>query len=190
MGGWFQTYANKSATARFGRLAVGKISLESRVYPYELFSIPPPMTVPSRNAGDAPVPSLEDLRALALAKFGKNACNFQLEFAHALLEGKKHVLLQAGCGMGKTLGFWIPLLAKPTGLLIVVSPLTLLGDQHVNELSRAGIAAINVDADTITELPRVFEVKTLITVPYLTLRTRRTSSMGCTVLWLLVPNNL
>ncbi|KAF9648222.1 hypothetical protein BDM02DRAFT_3075350, partial [Thelephora ganbajun] len=69
-------------------------------------------------------------------------CNFQLEFEQALLKGKKHVLLQAGCGMGKTLGFWIPLLARPSGVLIVVSPLTLLGDQHADDLCKVGIRAI------------------------------------------------
>ena len=122
------------------------------------------MTVPLRIAGDASVPSLDALRALALERFGKNACNFQLEFAQALLEGKKHVLLQAGCGMGKTLGFWIPLLARPSGVLIVVSPLTLLGDQHADGLCKIGIRAINIDADTIAEMPRVFEVKIIVTV--------------------------
>lgn len=122
------------------------------------------MSVPSRDAGDASVPSLEDLRALALERFGKNACDFQLEFAQALLEGKRHVLLQAGCGMGKTLGFWIPLLARPSGILIVVSPLTLLGDQHADDLSRAGIRAINIDVNTIAETPRVFEVKIIVTI--------------------------
>ena len=111
-------------------------------------------------AGETSVPSLEALRTMAFEKFGKNACNFQLEFAQALLEGKKHVLLQAGCGMGKTLGFWIPLLARPSGILIVVSPLTLLGDQHAADLKNAGIRAINVDTDTISEMPNLFEVKT------------------------------
>jgi len=121
------------------------------------------MTVPSRIAGDASVPSLEELRALTRKTFGKTPCNFQLEFAQALLEGKKHVLLQAGCGMGKTLGFWIPLLANPSGLLVVVSPLTLLGDQHAKDLCEVGINAINVDADTIAEKPRIFEVNIFIT---------------------------
>ncbi|KAF9647074.1 hypothetical protein BDM02DRAFT_3251466 [Thelephora ganbajun] len=88
------------------------------------------MPVPSRIADVPPVPSLADLRELTLTRFHRNACNFQLEFAQAVLEGKKHVLLQAGCGMGKTLGFWIPLLAWTSGSLIVVTPLTLLGDQH------------------------------------------------------------
>ena len=119
------------------------------------------MTVPSRIAEVPSVPSLEALRVLTLKRFGKNACNFQLEFAKALLEGEKHVLLQAGCGMGKTLGFWIPLLVNLSGILIIVSPLTLLGDQHVDDLLRVKINAVNIDADTIAERPRVFEVKSL-----------------------------
>ena len=140
------------------------------------------MTVPSRIVGDASVPSLDDLRTLTLKKFGKNACNFQLEFAQALLEGKKHILLQAGCGMGKTLGFWIPLLAKPSGILIIVSPLTLLGNQHAADLCEVGIRAINIDADAIAETPRVFEVKCFSPTSSLTLRTSRISSTGRTAL--------
>ena len=139
------------------------------------------MTVPLRIAGETSVPSLEELRTLAFEKFNKKACNFQLEFAQALLEGKKHVLLQAGCGMGKTLGFWIPLLARPSGILIVVSPLTLLGDQHAADLEKAGIRAINVDADTIAEMPRVFEVKYFESTAYSALSTYRTSRMAHTV---------
>lgn len=140
------------------------------------------MTVPSRIAEDPPVPSLEALRALTLKRFGKNACNFQLEFAQALLEGKKHVLLQAGCGMGKTLGFWIPLLANPTGLLVVVSPLTLLGDQHANDLKKVGIKAVNVDADTIIERLGIFEVRIFVTATPLALRACRKSNTGPTAL--------
>ena len=117
---------------------------------------------PTRIVGDTSVPSLETLRALTIARFGKNPCNFQLEFARTLLEGRKHALLQAGCGMGKTLGFWIPLLARPFGILIVVSPLTLLGDQHVEDLRKVGIRAVNINADTISEMSHVFEVKVLI----------------------------
>ena len=116
------------------------------------------MSVPSRIADDISVPSLAALRELTLSKFDRNACDFQLEFAQAILEGKKHVLLQAGCGMGKTLGFWVPLLARTSGYLIVVTHLTLLGDQHVENLTKAGIKAINVDADTVSSSPHVFEV--------------------------------
>ena len=116
------------------------------------------MSVPPRIADDTSVPSLAGLRELTLSKFHRNACNFQLEFARAVLEGKKHVLLQVGCGMGKTLGFWVPLLARTSGFLIVVTPLTLLGDQHVKDLTKASISAINIDADTISSCQHVFEV--------------------------------
>lgn len=116
------------------------------------------MSVPSRIADDPSVPSLAALHELTLSTFHRNPCNFQLEFAQAVLEGKKHVLLQAGCGMGKTLGFWIPLLARTSGFLIVVTPLTLLGDQHVEDLTKAGIDAINVDADMVSSCPHIFEV--------------------------------
>jgi len=120
------------------------------------------MPDPSRIADDPPVPSLAVLRELTLSTFHRNACNFQLEFAQAVLKGKSHVLLQAGCGMGKTLGFWIPLLARTSGILIVVTPLTLLGDQHVENLAEAGIKAINVDADTLASCSNVFEVTIFI----------------------------
>jgi len=122
------------------------------------------MSAPSRIADDPSVPSLATLRELTLSKFHRNACNFQLEFARAVLEGKKHVLLQAGCGIGKTLGFWIPLLVRTSGFLIIVTPLTLLGDQHVENLTKAGITAINIDADTVSTCPHVFEVTDLILI--------------------------
>jgi len=139
------------------------------------------MSVPPRIADDASVPSLADLRELTHSKFHRNPCNFQLEFAQAILEGKKHVLLQAGCGMGKTLCFWIPLLARKSGSLIVVTPLTLLGDQRVNNLTEAGIRAINIDADTISSSPNVFEVKIFTPMNESVLTTNRILGAALTV---------
>ena len=66
------------------------------------------MSVLPQIADNTSVPSLADLHELTLSKFHWNVCNFQLEFTRAVLEGKKHVLLQAGCEMGKTHGFWVP----------------------------------------------------------------------------------
>ena len=120
------------------------------------------MTVPLRIAGDPSIPSLEALRTLAIKTFSKAPCSFQLEFAQALLKRKKHVLLQAGCRMGKTRGFWIPLLTNVSGCLVVISPLTLLGDQHADDLRWVGIKAVNIDADTIAEKPHIFEVKIFV----------------------------
>ena len=132
------------------------------------------MPVPLRIADDPSVPSLGALRDLTHSSFHLDACDFQLEFAQAILEGKKHVLLQAGCGMGKTLGFWIPLLARSSGFLIVVTPLTLLGDQHVDNLAGAGIRAINIDADTVASRPHVFEVMIFVLIGGPVLTTNRT----------------
>ncbi|KIJ64213.1 hypothetical protein HYDPIDRAFT_71054, partial [Hydnomerulius pinastri MD-312] len=42
--------------------------------------------------------------------FGVRPCLWQLKVAEALLKGDKDVLCTAGTGMGKTLGFWMPLL--------------------------------------------------------------------------------
>jgi len=119
------------------------------------------MSAPSRIADDSSVPSLASLRELAISTFGWNPCSFQVEFAQAILKGDKHVLLQAGCGMGKTLGFWIPLLSRTSGSLVVVTPLTLLGEQHARDLTAVGIKAINVDADTVAENYNLFEVEFL-----------------------------
>ena len=50
--------------------------------------------------------------------------------------------------MAKTLDFWVPLLARTSGFLVVITPLTLLGDRHVKDLMEAGISAINIDSST------------------------------------------
>ena len=42
--------------------------------------------------------------------------------------------------------------------MIVVTPLTLLGDQHMQNLTEVGISAINIDTDTIASCLHVFEV--------------------------------
>jgi len=110
------------------------------------------MSVPSRIA---------DNSELTFSKFHRNVCNFQLEFSQALLERKKNVLLQVCCGMGKTLGFWFPLLVRTSGFLIVV---TLLGDQHVENLTKAGITAVNIDADTVSSCPHIFEVTNFMSI--------------------------
>ena len=44
--------------------------------------------------------------------------------------------------MGKTLCFWLPLLFRPNGIQIVVTPLNLLGKQNAASLTKAGISAI------------------------------------------------
>ena len=46
----------------------------------------------------------------------------------------QHVLLQAGCGMGETLGFWIPLPSCTSDFLMMVTPLTLPSEQRGGDI--------------------------------------------------------
>lgn len=65
--------------------------------------------------------------------------------------GDRDIICIAGTGMGKTLTFWLPLLFRPTGIQIVVTPLNQLGQQNVESLLKVGIESISINADTATQ---------------------------------------
>ncbi|KAG2065823.1 hypothetical protein BDR04DRAFT_960779, partial [Suillus decipiens] len=77
-------------------------------------------------------------------------CLWQVKTALALLKGNKDILCIAGMGMGKTLGFWIPLLFWINSIQLVVTLLNLLGKQNTMSLAKAGIHAIAINAETAT----------------------------------------
>ena len=93
-------------------------------------------------------PSVEDIRKQTLATFNKRPCLWQAEVAKALLQGNRDVVCTAGTSMGKTLTFWIPLLFRPDGIQIIITPLNQLGKQQVEDLERIGMRAIAISADT------------------------------------------
>ncbi|KIM55781.1 hypothetical protein SCLCIDRAFT_133998, partial [Scleroderma citrinum Foug A] len=82
--------------------------------------------------------------------FGVWPCLWQLKVSEALLKGDKDVICTAGTGMGKTLCFWLPLLFRPDGIQIVVTPLNLLGAQNATSLAKARICAIAINSETAT----------------------------------------
>ncbi|KAF9222169.1 hypothetical protein BS17DRAFT_709341 [Gyrodon lividus] len=96
------------------------------------------------------MPALSDIQQHTLEVFSVCPCLWQLKVAEALLKGDKDVLCTAGTGMGKTLGFWIPLLFRPDGIQIVVKPLNLLGKQNVTSLAKAGMPVIAINSETAT----------------------------------------
>jgi len=91
--------------------------------------------------------TIQEVRDLVQAKFGKRPCWYQVKTALALYAGKD-VIGCAPTGAGKTLSFWIPLLmALKEGreaMTIVVTPLNLLGKQNQELLEKAGLSAIAV----------------------------------------------
>ncbi|KAK7692968.1 hypothetical protein QCA50_004609 [Cerrena zonata] len=97
--------------------------------------------------------SIAEIRELVMKKFNKRACSFQIKIALALRKGKDVVGI-AATGAGKTLSFWIALLmALEEGrdsMIVVVTPLNLLGKKNVEELSAAGISAVAIDSKSAT----------------------------------------
>lgn len=80
------------------------------------------LPIPFKYAGTA------DLGLLSLqcqSKFGVTPRQFQLDAAAAILAGKDCVI-NVPTGGGKTLAFYLPLLAEPDAVILVVSPLTAL----------------------------------------------------------------
>lgn len=80
-----------------------------------------------------------------------------MKVVDAMLRGND-ILCIARTGMGKTLTFWMPLLFRPDGVQIVVTPLNRLGKQNVAVLEKAHILAISINAATAT--PANFHVST------------------------------
>ncbi|KAF8150999.1 P-loop containing nucleoside triphosphate hydrolase protein [Crassisporium funariophilum] len=95
--------------------------------------------------------SVKDIRDLVQAKFGKRPCWFQIRTTMALRAGKD-VTGIAATGAGKTLSFWIPLLmALEEGqdkMVVIVTPLNLLGKQTEAQLNKAAISCVAVDKQT------------------------------------------
>ncbi len=90
---------------------------------------------------------------------GKRPCWFQVKVARAVYEGKD-IVACAPTGAGKTLSFWIPLLmVLKDGLdpmVVVVTPLNLLGKQNVESLEKMNLAAVAVDSQNAS--PETFRV--------------------------------
>lgn len=99
--------------------------------------------------------SIARIRRLVYTKFKKRACLFQIKIAQALRERKKDVVAIAATGSGKTLSFWIPLLmALEDGedkMIIVMTPLNILGKQNVDLLAKAGMSGIAIDGKNATD---------------------------------------
>lgn len=102
--------------------------------------------------------SPENLREKTIKALGHNPCHWQSSVVKAILGKDKDVILTAATGSGKTLTFWMPLLALEGGIQIVCTPLNLLGTVNVASLVKRGIPAISVTAETAT--PANFRVST------------------------------
>jgi len=93
------------------------------------------------------LPTYDEMRIKAEAVFARRPCIWQLRVVEAILRQDGDITCISGTGSGKTLTFWLPLLFR-AGIQLVVTPLTILGKQNVQELAKCGIRAIELTAQT------------------------------------------
>lgn len=106
---------------------------------------------------DIHTPSSIDLDESAIIsrtseKLGFSPHKWQAHIARTLLLRRKQVVVStAATGAGKSLTFWLPILAGETGITFIVVPLTVLGQQMVDGAQKLGISAFNASAETMRD---------------------------------------
>ncbi|KAI1787586.1 P-loop containing nucleoside triphosphate hydrolase protein [Ganoderma leucocontextum] len=102
------------------------------------------------SEGASALPTLGEIRARTQEKFGRRPCLWQCKATLAQLRGEKDVVCISSTGSGKTLTFWMPLLFRPDGIQIIITPLNVLGSQNSRQLAQLGISAFAFRGETAT----------------------------------------
>ena len=89
------------------------------------------------------------IMAEALSKYNISPCLFQLDICLGLL-CKIDVVTTAWTGSGKTLTFFLPMLFEK-GIMIIISPLITLENQHAKDASKYGYSALPISWDNFLE---------------------------------------
>lgn len=91
---------------------------------------------------------VQQVRSLCETALGSSPCLWQLRVAFAVLKGEKDVICVARTGAGKSLTFYLPLVVRMEGIIIIVVPLNALASEMASDLSSMGLAAIAITAST------------------------------------------
>ncbi|KAJ7710454.1 P-loop containing nucleoside triphosphate hydrolase protein [Mycena rosella] len=110
--------------------------------------------MPPTPAGP-PKHSFDQIRAAAIRHLGYQPCLWQIKVVEAILKRDGDVVCIPATGSGKTLTFWLPLLFRPNGIQLVISPLNILGQQNVAQLAAMKINGITITAETA--IPKNFQ---------------------------------
>ncbi|KIK81640.1 hypothetical protein PAXRUDRAFT_155609 [Paxillus rubicundulus Ve08.2h10] len=93
------------------------------------------------------VPTIADMQSVVQDKFGLQPYAWQLQSAQYQIESMD-VFTVSPTSSGKTLTFWIPLLFNNNGIIIIITPLNILGEKICDEAIQCGFPAINLCAAT------------------------------------------
>ena len=91
-----------------------------------------------------------DIRKLCQQTLSSSPCLWQIRAAFAILKGQKDVICVARTGAGKSLTFYLPLIVRTEGVMIIVIPLNALATDMAARLSDKGLSAIAVTAANAT----------------------------------------
>ncbi|KAF8327271.1 P-loop containing nucleoside triphosphate hydrolase protein [Cantharellus anzutake] len=94
-------------------------------------------------------PTEDTIRRNVADVFGKTLCGFQLRAVVAQIH-RRDLLLTSGTGSGKTLIYWVPLLYNGGRILVVITPLTVLGSQQATGLSALGVRSVCISKDNLS----------------------------------------
>ena len=99
----------------------------------------------------------EEVQREVEERTGTRLCIWQIEVVCMVLDGKD--MITAATGSGKSFPYWIPLLYIKYGIIILVTPLKLLGKQFVDILEKNQLCAVSMTAANATN--ELFEVSNL-----------------------------
>ncbi|KAI0313652.1 P-loop containing nucleoside triphosphate hydrolase protein, partial [Amylostereum chailletii] len=92
------------------------------------------------------LPTVEEIHAKTLDVFGKRPCYLQVQVCLEILRREKHIVCCAATGFGKSLAYMMPLLFDAQLILVVVTPLNILGKQNIETLAKVDVCAVAVSA--------------------------------------------
>ena len=116
-----------------------------------ILSRPLEYTIPESN---------EDVQNDVKSKTGIQSCLWQIAVVHHILE-QQDVITVAATGSGKSLTYWMALLCIKYGIVLLVTPLKLLGMQFVEILTGNKITAVSMTAANTTH--QLFKVRSIST---------------------------
>lgn len=96
------------------------------------------------------VPSIEEIKKRALQYFKLNPCLWQGDAATVQIKGK-HALVIVPTGGGKSLAIWLPLLFETDTIIIMITPLNALANQHAKWLNEHNIPALSFNSESNTK---------------------------------------
>ncbi|KIK80117.1 hypothetical protein PAXRUDRAFT_15956 [Paxillus rubicundulus Ve08.2h10] len=96
------------------------------------------------------VPSPSDMKQAVLQQLYITPCDWQIQSAHAQLQ-HKDVITISPTESGTTMTFWIPMLFNAEGIMIIITPLNILGEKTEIKVNLFGIPAVNLTAKTTTD---------------------------------------